>query len=80
MDRPDMTEQYQQMARINHLSWWERELPTEEEMTEGRKTLALNGNKANTRTKNSQTLGLAIGILQIDYGRMYERILLKTIR
>ncbi|MBE5870603.1 MAG: metallophosphoesterase [Lachnospiraceae bacterium] len=26
--------------RINHLSWWSRELPTEEEMEEGRKNLA----------------------------------------
>lgn len=30
--------------RINHLSWWERELPTEEEMEEGRKNLAARGN------------------------------------
>lgn len=31
--------------RINHLSWWEQELPTKEEMEEGRNNLAANGNK-----------------------------------
>jgi len=30
--------------RINHLSWWEQELPTEEEMEEGRRNLAAHGN------------------------------------
>lgn len=31
--------------RINHVSWWAQELPTEEEMEEGRKNLMANGNK-----------------------------------
>ena len=31
--------------RINHLSWWERELPSEAEMEEGRKNLERNGNQ-----------------------------------
>lgn len=30
--------------RINHVSWWEQELPSEEEMEEGRKNLALHHN------------------------------------
>ena len=30
--------------RINHLSWWEQELPSEAEMDEGRKNLAANNN------------------------------------
>lgn len=30
--------------RINHVSWWERELPTEEEMEEGRRNLAAHDN------------------------------------
>ena len=30
--------------RINHVSWWERELPTEEEMEEGRRNLAEHDN------------------------------------
>lgn len=31
--------------RINHLSWWKQELPSDEEMEEGRRNLALNGNE-----------------------------------
>ncbi len=31
--------------RINHLSWWAQELPTEEEMDEGRKNLETHRNK-----------------------------------
>ena len=31
--------------RINHISWWKQELPSEEEMEEGRKNLAAYGNK-----------------------------------
>ena len=31
--------------RINHLSWWKEELPSEEEMEEGRRNLALHDNK-----------------------------------
>lgn len=30
--------------RINHVSWWEQELPSKEEMEEGRKNLAAHGN------------------------------------
>lgn len=31
--------------RINHLSWWKEELPSEEEMEEGHKNLEINGNQ-----------------------------------
>lgn len=31
--------------RINHISWWKQELPTEEEMEEGRRNLEAMGNK-----------------------------------
>lgn len=30
--------------RINHLSWWKEELPSDEEMEEGRRNLEANGN------------------------------------
>lgn len=30
--------------RINHVSWWQQELPSKEEMEEGRKNLAAHGN------------------------------------
>lgn len=31
--------------RINHMSWWKEELPSDEEMEEGRRNLLKNGNK-----------------------------------
>lgn len=34
-----------EMLRINHLSWWEQELPSREEMDFGMKTLEENGNR-----------------------------------
>lgn len=36
---------YFKMFRINHLSWWERELPNQEEMINGLNNLRLNDNK-----------------------------------
>ena len=33
------------MYRINHISWWEREMPNQEEMDEGIKNLAEHNNK-----------------------------------
>lgn len=36
---------YSKMFRVNHLSWWERELPNQEEMNNGIKNLELNNNK-----------------------------------
>lgn len=33
------------MFRINHISWWKQELPTEDELTFGLQTLTKNGNK-----------------------------------
>ena len=33
--------------RINHISWWERELPNEEEMAEGVHNLEIHGNNVN---------------------------------
>lgn len=33
------------MYRINHISWWEREMPSQEEMDEGIKNLAEHNNK-----------------------------------
>lgn len=40
-----MREEGRDMFRINHLSWWERELPDEEEMNEGEINLEAHGNK-----------------------------------
>jgi predicted phosphodiesterase len=36
---------YSKIFRVNHLSWWKRELPNQEEMNNGIKNLELNNNK-----------------------------------
>ena len=36
---------WNKMFRVNHLSWWKRELPNQEEMDNGIKNLELNNNK-----------------------------------
>jgi len=36
---------FNKMFRINHVSWWKQELPSEEEMEHGRQTLTAHGNK-----------------------------------
>ncbi len=33
------------MFRVNHVSWWQREMPSDEEMEEGRRNLAAAGNR-----------------------------------
>lgn len=57
--------------RINHLSWWEQELPTVEEMDEGRRNLEVNGNKVDfivTHCCASSTeILLGGGIYRSDY-------------
>ena len=51
LDDPDLFEKRKQLARggkpyrINHLSWWQQELPSEEEMEEGRQNLLEHGNQ-----------------------------------
>ena len=50
-DDPDFTQKWIQLRRgnlpyrINHFSWWAMELPTEQEMEEGRRNLAKNDYK-----------------------------------
>ncbi len=50
-DAPDFHKKRKELERdfrpyrINHYSWWEQELPSEEEMEEGIRNLALNDNK-----------------------------------
>ena len=49
------------MFRVNHVSWWERELPNQEEMDEGRKNLAEHNNKVDfiiTHCTSSSTQAL----------------------
>ena len=52
------------MYRINHISWWEEEMPNEEEMAEGRENLELAGNKVDfiiTHCTASSTQALLSG-------------------
>lgn len=52
-DAPDFEDQLEAAYkrglpfRVNHLSWWKEEMPSEEEMEEGRRNLAAHGNKVN---------------------------------
>lgn len=51
MDDPEFTQKYQRLKnarkfyRINHLSWWEQELPAEHEITAAYETLCAYGKK-----------------------------------
>lgn len=52
LDDPDFQKKYWELAsnpyalfRVNHYSWWERELPSEEEMKEGMENLKKHDNK-----------------------------------
>lgn len=61
--------------RINHLSWWEQELPTEEEMEEGRRNLEANGNEvdyivSHCCASSTQVL-LGGGMYKVDYLNKY---------
>ena len=56
--------------RINHLSWWEQELPSDEEMAEGLKNLEEHGNKVDyIITHSPDTLMLR----QMDRGSRYYK-------
>ncbi len=61
--------------RINHYSWWAQELPTEEEMEEGRRNLAAHGNAVDfivTHCCASSTLALlGGGFYKPDYLTKY---------
>ena len=69
--------------RINHLSWWKEELPSEEEMDEGRRNLAKYGNEVDfivTHCCSSSTVALiSQGIYKPDLLTAYlEEIRRKT--
>lgn len=60
----NMKYQGKYMYRINHISWWEQELPTEEEMQLGRDNLEKHGNKVDfilTHSPSSSQLVLLGG-------------------
>ena len=53
------------LYRINHISWWERELPSENEMETGRKNLVANNNKVDYIVTHSPYTSL---LRQMDGG------------
>lgn len=56
---------YTKMFRINHVSWWERELPSEEEMQEGLKNLEKYNDKVDYIVSHSPYTSV---LQQIDGG------------
>lgn len=74
---------YYKMFRVNHVSWWERELPNQEEMDEGRKNLAEHNNKVDfiiTHCASSSTQALlSQGFFAADKLTDYLEIIKQTI-
>lgn len=70
--------------RVNHLSWWEEELPTEEEMEEGRKNLEANGNKVDFIVSHycatSTQILLGGGMYKRDYLNEYFEELRRSVQ
>ena len=56
---------YDKMFRINHVSWWKEELPSEEEMTEGMMNLKQNGSQVDYIITHSPYTS---ALRQIDQG------------
>lgn len=81
LDDPEFTQKRKELERgwkpyrINHLSWWEQELPTQVEMEEGRRNLEANGNKVDyivthCCASSTQVL-LGGGLFKVDYLNEY---------
>lgn len=70
--------------RINHLSWWKEEMPSEEEMEEGRKNLLKNDNTVDFIVSHccaASTLALiSHGMYQPDRLNMYFEELKQMVR
>lgn len=58
------------LYRINHVSWWERELPNKGEMEEGRKNLAKHGNEVDYVITHSPYRAI---INQVDSGLLFYK-------
>ena len=87
MDDPDYKKKKKELDkgwkpyRINHLSWWKEELPSEEEMNEGRKNLQMHDDRVDyivTHCTSSSTAALiGHGVYKPDLLTEYlEEILL----
>lgn len=71
------------LYRVNHYSWWEEELPSEDEMDEGRRNLAVHGNKVDyiiTHCCSAEIQFLiGSGLFKDDYLTEYFEKLRKTV-
>ena len=71
-----------EMLRINHISWWEQELPTEEEMSFGLTALAENENKVDYIISHCcpQQVASAIGFFHPDRLTQYFDNIADTVK
>lgn len=73
------------LYRINHISWWERELPSEEEMKEGIYNLKSHGNKVDYIVTHSPYTSLlkqmddGAGLYNSDYLTDYLQTVKETV-
>lgn len=73
------------LYRINHISWWERELPSKEEMDEGLSNLKSHGNRVNYIITHSPCTSLlkkmdeGAGLYQSDYLTDYLQLVKETV-
>ena len=85
-DDPDFAGKYNALSRgylpfrINHWSWWERELPTEEEMEEGRRNLQACGNKVDFIVTHCCAASTQVLLSQGTYARDHLIDYLEEIR
>ena len=89
LDAPDYKKKKKELDkgwkpyRINHLSWWKEELPSEEEMDEGRKNLQRYDNKVDfivTHCASSSTAALiSHGIYKPDLLTAYLETIRETV-
>ena len=90
MDDPDFYKKRKALQeewkpyRINHLSWWEQELPSEAEMEEGRGNLEANGNAVDFIVSHccasSTELVVGDGLFQHDYLTDYLETIRQTVK
>ncbi len=73
MDDPDFHKKHkelndrQALYRVNHLTWWEKEMPSEEEFATGMETLAAHGNQVDYIISHAASSAMQIKVL-MGYG------------
>lgn len=73
---------YRREFRINHVSWWKEELPSQEEMDFGLKTLEENGNKVDYIITHCcpQEIATVNGFYEADVETMYFNQIAHTVQ